>query len=195
MVNILEVILASRSRARREILERIGLKVIVKVANINERKLERGSLDDVLRVTEENSINKIKPFKDPSSSRPVISADTLIYCEGRVYRQPRSIEDAREILLTLRNRTHFVVSGYCVLYKDECCSGHAITKVYMRDYSLDEIEYYLDTGEWRNKAGAYAIQGIGAFLIKKIEGCFYNVVGLPLAQIIESLRRFGLWPP
>ncbi|MCD6564078.1 MAG: septum formation protein Maf [Thermoproteales archaeon] len=189
-----KIVLASKSDARRSILEQIGFKVIVCYPKVSEIQINHGSPEDVINIAKENSFNKAM-YAKKCYSYPVISADTLIFQKSKIFGKPRNKEEAKNMLISLRGTFHRVVTGYTILYKNDKITGYDITEVYMRNYSEEEINYYLKTNEWIGKAGSYAIQGIGAFLVKRINGCYYNVVGLPLSKLIEDLKILGLWPP
>ncbi len=191
----MKIILASKSQARRQILEQIGFEVVVHPTDIVEKKISSGSLEDVVKLAKSNSYAKAYSISKKYIDSVVLAADTLIFYKGMVYGKPSDINDAYRILSKLRASMHYVVTGYTVIYEEKKRMGFEITEVYMRNYSDKEIEYYLQTDEWMGKAGAYAIQGIGAFLIKKINGCFYNVIGLPLSKLIEDFKSLDIWPP
>jgi septum formation protein len=126
----------------------------------------------------------------------VLAADTLVVLDGRPFGKPASRDDARAMLAALRGRAHEVVTGVAVIEAD---SGRelgdtVVSRVEMRDYSTAELEAYLDTPEPYDKAGAYAVQGAGGRLVARVEGCYTNVVGLPVTTTARLLRAVGLAP-
>ena len=189
------IILASRSTARKEILKMLGYRVIVVVPVVEETRVKKGSLEYVARIVEQNALRKAQKTYEVAGNHPVVAADTLIYIDGIVYGKPKDEKEARNTLLHLRGREHIVVTGYAVLYRGEKIVGHRKTIVKMRNFIAEELEYYLSTKEYLGKAGAYSIQGLGGTLVEEIRGCYYNVVGLPLPDIIECFVKLKIWPP
>ena len=124
----------------------------------------------------------------------VLGADTLVVLDGRVFGKPGSLDEARGTLRALRGRAHEVVTGVALVDTGAGReAGDAVrTGVLMRDYADAEIDRYVETGEPADKAGAYAVQGAGARLVERVDGCYTNVVGLPLGTTARLLRRFGL---
>ncbi len=137
----------------------------------------------VVKASAEKAIFAAELF--PSSL--IIAADTVILCEGAVMRKPSDISEAREMLIRLRNRVHSVLTGLSVIGRRGISSDIVATEVEMRSFSDTELDLYLASGEPFDKAGAYAIQGRGALLVKRVCGCYYNIVGLPLARLEEML--------
>jgi len=124
----------------------------------------------------------------------VLSADTVVELDGRILGKPRDPDDARRMLRTLSGRRHEVVTGLSLAYvregRAECLLRHAeTTGVVFADLSDDLVDWYVSTGEPMDKAGAYGIQGHGALLVERIEGCYYNVMGLPLRRLFEMLLK------
>jgi septum formation protein len=126
----------------------------------------------------------------------VIAADTVVALEGILLGKPDNDEDAMRMLQLLSGRTHQVVTGCCLLLPGgESAVFHARTDVRMRTAAREELAAYVATGEPADKAGAYAIQGIGAFLVEHVHGSYTNVVGLPLARVLEVLLKWGILVP
>jgi septum formation protein len=113
--------------------------------------------------------------------------DTLVALDGRVYGKPRDRDDAVATLSALAGRSHRVVSGICVVEEGEARSATAVTEVSFRPLSDSAISWYVDTQEWQGRAGGYAIQGRGAALVQSIQGDYLNVVGLPVATLLDLL--------
>ncbi len=191
----MEIILASKSPARREILERLGFRVLQIPAEVEEARIGEASLKEAVELAVGNALKKAEKIAERYPGKVVVAADTLVYFEDRILGKPRNEEEARRFLLELKDKWHKVLSGYAVCTPKGFISGYEVTEVKMRNYREEEVEYYLSTGEYKGKAGGYAIQGLGAFLVEEVRGCFYNVAGLPLARIVEALLSLGYWPP
>ena len=131
--------------------------------------------------------------------RLILGADTIVIAPGAVLGKPATSERARAMLAALRGRDHFVATGYALLHTDGSTittlfSGAVVSTVLMRDYSDTKLEGYVATGEPMDKAGAYAVQGLGSALVSRVEGCYYNVVGLPVCEIQDLLVKRGALP-
>ncbi len=183
------LILASASPQRRAILERLGVAFTVRPADVAE--LEEG---DPARVAVENALRKARAVQarvcvDASGTEapgaPVLGVDTLVALEGRIYGKPRDKHHARETLRALSGATHRVLSGVALLNEGEERTALAATEVVFRPLDEGLIDWYVDTGEWRERAGGYAIQGAGAALVCEIRGDYENVVGLPVATLLD----------
>jgi septum formation protein len=180
------IILASQSPRRRYLLKQVGLEFSVVPSSIDESSVTLSSPDGYVRVLAE------KKAGDISAQYPdswVIGADTIVLTDGRILGKPGSAADACTMLQNLSGETHQVLTGYCI-----CC--HSIGRLFSDTVKTDvsfkkltdkEIDWYIHTGEPFGKAGAYAIQGMGAFLVKRIEGSYTNVVGLPVCEVLEFL--------
>jgi septum formation protein len=175
------IVLASRSPQRRAILEQLGIQFEVLPADVEERTA--GSPEEV--VTENALLKARYAAEVVGSERLVLSADTVVSLDGSIFGKAADSVEARSHLAALSGREHEVWSGLALTEHGHEQLGTARTAVRFR--SLDErtIDWYLDTEEWRDRAGAYAIQGKGAALIQSIEGDYWNVVGLPGALLVE----------
>jgi septum formation protein len=180
----LHLILASRSPQRRAILEQLGVAFEVRVADVEE--LVAGPPDE---VAIENAYRKAAGVMTSEADPPVLGVDTVVTIGGRIYGKPRDREHAREILEALGGRRHAVISGICLIEHGRARTAAARTLVDLRPLDSRIVDWYLDTGEWRERAGAYAIQGRGAWLVTAIEGDYLNVVGLPVATLAELAPR------
>ena len=187
-----KLILASGSPRRKEILEKAGFDFEIKVSDVDEG-IEFGTPADLV---EKLSLIKAKDVanlvKAEGKHGLVIGADTVVALDGLVYGKPKDKEEAFEMLKSLRGRAHSVFTGVSLV---DAISGrrmtfHEETKVFFKNPSDDELKAYIEGGEPMDKAGAYAIQGEGAFLIERIEGDYLNVVGLPLDKLKENLSLF-----
>ena len=192
---MIKVALASGSKARFDVLRNAGFTVEILVPGIDEREIEISSPEKLTRRLADMKIEHvIETFSEKIEGLPVVAADTVGEMDGKLLLKPVDADDARNILKMLSGRWHRVITGFAVHYNGKREKGTAVTRVLMRDYSQDEIEWYLDSGEHMNKAGAYGIQGKGGVLVERIEGCFFNVMGLPLSNIWNALWRLNVIP-
>ncbi len=177
------LVLASGSPQRRAILTQIGVAFTVHVTDVDE--LTAGPPHDVAL---ENAYRKARAAADVLGSRvPVLGVDTIVALGARIFGKPADHDAARETLRTLAGREHVVLSGVCVIRDREVTTAAAQTRVRMRALDDAALEAYLETGEWRGRAGGYAIQERGALLVTEITGDYLNVVGLPVARLVEML--------
>jgi septum formation protein len=140
-----------------------------------------------------NALGKCKAVvKIKGDDLPVIAADTVVVAEGVILGKPQDAEEAVKMLKQLSGKTHKVLTGIAIAYAGEIFAEVCETKVVFRDLSEDEIKQYVATGEPLDKAGAYGIQGKGAVLVEKIDGCYNNVVGLPLTRMQLILAKLGV---
>lgn len=174
------VVLASRSPQRRAILEQIGVDYEVDVPEVEE--LESGPPHEVAL---ENAFRKASAVAARAADALVLGVDTLVSLGARLYGKPVDEADARAMLTALAGRRHTVVSGLCLIEDGRPRTAAASTIVEFRPFDEALIDWYLTSGEWRERAGAYAIQGRGAALVAGIEGDFLNVVGLPVTTLLE----------
>jgi len=183
-----KIILASQSPRRRHLLERAGLRFTVIPSEFDEAAVSASTPDDYVRILAEEKARDIGR-KHPDAW--VIAADTVVVVDGRILGKPASTPQARDMLRRLSGRTHQVLTGYCICQVSgaRMFADTVRTDVLFKTLSEEEIEWYIQTGEPFDKAGAYAIQGIGTFLVKRINGSYTNVVGLPVCEVIEILIR------
>jgi septum formation protein len=191
MRNTRKIILASASPRRKEIFGKTGLKFKVEESDCDEKA------DSGLKPQEFAQFLSRAKAKDVARRHRnalVIAADTLVISGRTIFGKPGGEEQAREMLKTLSGRAHSVITGFTIIDtagKKEL-SMSVETKVYFKRLGAEEIEAYIRSGEPFGKAGAYGIQGLGAVMVKKIEGDFFNVMGLPLYALAESLKKFGV---
>lgn len=178
------LVLASASPQRRAILTRLGVLFEVRPTGVEE--LLDGEPE---AVAIENALRKARAASDPARDELVLAVDTLVELDGRIYGKPSDRSAARETLRALAGATHTVISGLALLDSAGQCTGVARTTVRFRDLTATAIDWYLATGEWRERAGGYAIQGAGAALVREIAGDYENVVGLPLAALLDLYPR------
>ncbi len=183
------ILLASTSPQRRAILEQLGLPFDVVAPRYEEHDPPDS---DPVALVREHARGKARSVAAEAGDRPVLGVDTTVVSAGRVYGKASGLEEAAEMLEALGGATHEVVSGLCVLTPAWEELHHAVTRVTFRPLTARDIAAYVATGEWQDRAGAYAIQGVGARLVERIEGDYLNVVGLPAALLIRLLaERFA----
>jgi len=172
------LILASRSPQRRAILEQLEVEFVVEEVDVEE-----ATEGDPRRVVLENARRKVEaaaPHKGP-----VLGVDTAVVLDGRVFGKPADAAEAELLLRRLSGRTHEVMSGIHLRAGRDERSDVAVTRVRFRRLEQRDIAWYLASGEWRERAGGYAIQGMGAALVEEIEGDYWNVVGLPVPALLR----------
>lgn len=184
----MQIILASGSPRRSEILKLIGVDFRVVVSGEDEKPTSTNPLDF---PRENASIKALSVSK--SVSGIVLGFDTLVFLDGKPLGKPKSESDAVEMLKSLNGRGHKVVTGVAVAQDGKLlAASEEETEVVFRNNSLQEIEKYVNSKDPMDKAGAYGIQTAGARLIKEIRGCYYNVVGLPVAKTLELLKSLNV---
>ena len=187
-----KIILASGSPRRSEILEKLGLQFEVLVSNADERKIDKSTVEPSLYVQELALLKAVSAAEQLKNKNAlIISADTIVYSDGEILGKPKNDEDAKHMLSMLSGKCHSVFSGICVMdaksLKSVCAKEE--TKVFFSEITPEKIEDYVKTGEPHDKAGSYAVQGIGALFIEKIEGDFFNVIGLPVKKLSEIMEK------
>lgn len=183
------VVLASSSPRRRELLALIGIPHSVYPANVDETYLE----GELPREHAER-LARAKAAKVASLERDsvVIGADTIVVVDDTVLGKPRDQTDAARMLAMLSGRTHLVITAVAVARGDEIVSDMEVVSVTFRDLNSIEIASYISTGEPMDKAGAYGIQGFGATIVRRVEGDYFAVMGLPLLRLVTLLGRVGV---
>ena len=188
-LNNKRIILASRSPRRANLLKLIGLKFNVIPAEISEEIKESDNpIDSVKRV----AIEKAQWVKNKNLADLIISADTIVIKEEKMFLKPKNIDDASLMLKTLSNSTHEVITAVCLLSGKQQIVVHEVSKVTFSELSDSEIKAYIKSGEPMDKAGAYGIQGLASIFIKKIEGCYFNVMGFPLWKFYQNLKKMKI---
>jgi nucleoside triphosphate pyrophosphatase len=171
------LVLASTSPQRRSILEQLRIPFRVVPPSYSETG------DDPV----EHAVGKARSVD--GGGTPVLGVDTVVVLDGEVLGKPADAGEAQSMLVRLSGRPHEVVSGLCLRTTEWEEAGRAVTEVTFRTLTQDEIAEYVAAGEWEGRAGAYAIQGLGAGLVARIEGDYLNVVGLPAALLLDVLRK------
>jgi septum formation protein len=187
-----KLILASQSPRRAEILTTVGWEFEAIAANIDEARFpSEGALSYVTRLAQTKAETVAKQI---ASDGLVLGADTVVVIGEEILAQPQDDDDARRMLSLLSGQWHQVVTGIALVRKgnvSQIMVDHQTTRVLFAELSRRQIDWYISTGEPQGKAGAYAIQGKGALLIKEIQGDYFNVVGLPIRLVFEVIGRMG----
>ncbi len=184
------LILASESPRRYELLKQVGLDFDVIPSGIGEDQIRGESPQKhVLRLAEAKALDVGNQHPD----RWVIAADTIVYVDHSILGKPKSREEAVKMLRRLSGKEHRVLTGFSVhhLAKGKGDREAVQTAVRVKELTQTEMEWYVETGEPFDKAGGYAIQGIGSFMIESIKGSYTNVVGLPICELMKMLSRLG----
>ena len=189
-----DVVLASRSPRRRDLLDLLGVPHRVVPSGISEEALPGETPEEtVVRLASEKAESVLK---ETPPGALVIGADTLVVLDGETLGQPRSEEEARQMLRRLQGRSHTVLTGLCLVHPPfPAVRGLSRSRVTFHPLSEAEIAWYVATGEPMDKAGAYAAQGLGAAFLASVEGSFYNVVGFPVDLFYRLLPQAGLSLP
>lgn len=186
-----QIILASTSARRQELLESVNLQFTVAASPYEE---DLTLHEDPETMVREFSQGKARAIANDYPESIIIAADTIVYFENQIFGKPKGKEDALRMLSALQGKTHVVYTGYTII---DTSSKKEVTKVVkteikLAELSRKEIEHYFENTPLLDKAGAYAIQGFGATFTEKITGEYTNVVGLPMASLRESLKGFGI---
>ncbi|CAO0821357.1 dTTP/UTP pyrophosphatase [Desulfarculales bacterium] len=188
----LKLVLASASPRRQEFLSRLGLNFLVRPAQVDEALVPgEPAIQAARRLVRIKAavVGKERP------KAAVLAADTLVVLEGKILGKPRDLADAQRMLQMLSGLEHQVVTGYCLNHGGREHCGEAVSSVRFRDLRPAEIEAYVASGEPLGKAGAYAVQGLAAALVAQVSGSYSNVVGLPLAEVVEMMLALSIIEP
>lgn len=181
----MQLILASASPRRKALLSLFGIPFTVRAADIDETMdPEKPPFDEVARVSRLKALAVSRGEEDI-----VIAADTIVVCQGKVLGKPHSEDEAASMLRLLSGRDHQVMTGCTILFGDRAETFTEVTSLHFRPLSEKEIQKYVQSGEPMDKAGAYGIQGGAALFCEKLEGDYYNVMGLPVCRLYETLCR------
>jgi septum formation protein len=171
----------------------LGLKFLVKPADVDEQLPEQAKLAPA-QYAETLALRKAEAVAAEHPRELVLGADTIVVLNNRILEKPQNCEHAAKMLLELAGNTHEVITAVALVKK--CAEtervGHELTKVHIRDLDRELIDSYVATEEPMDKAGSYAIQGLGSALVEWVHGCFYNVVGLPVPYVVKELEQFGV---
>jgi septum formation protein len=184
------LVLASQSPRRSEILRQAGIPFLVRASPVDETPLGGERPEDyVLRLAELKA-----RAVTAAPGEVVLGADTTVVIDGEMLAKPADRDDARRMLTLLSGRRHEVITGICLLRGSESISRWAVTQVWFARMTESEIDAYVASGEPMDKAGAYAIQGLAAKFIERIDGCYFNVMGLPVAMVYRYLTGTAFFP-
>lgn len=178
------IILASGSPRRRELLELADVPFIVQTADVDETIPEGISPEEAVQLL---AVKKARAV--PAENQLVLAADTVVALNGKIFGKPHDREEAKAMLRTLSGKTHQVHTGVCIRKGDREEVFCETAQVTFYPLAEEEISRYVDSGEPMDKAGAYGIQGKGAVLVRRIEGDYYTIVGLPIARVVRALEK------
>ncbi len=185
-----KIILASASPRRQEILKNLGIDFETLVSDADEGKIDKNSVPVSIYV-QELALLKATAVAEKVKNAIIISADTVVCLGGEILGKPKDEENAKEMLRFLSGKCHSVFTGICVMdartLKSVCSREES--KVYFKELSEERIADYVKTGEPLDKAGAYAVQGLGGMLVEKTEGDFLNIIGLPANRLCDILEK------
>ncbi len=183
------MILASASPRRKEILENFGFSFKTVVKNIDETSNKNTIKEKIMEIARKKTIAVAKDFPNEN----VVGADTMVVINNKILGKPRNKQEAFEMLKSLSGKNHEVITAFSFinLEKNITYCDYEITKVYFKNLTDEEINWYIETKEPMDKAGAYGIQGKGAFFVEKIEGDFFSVMGFPLGKFVRFLSESG----
>ena len=187
-----KIVLASASPRRKELLEQIGISFEVIASNVNENIQYQDNPD---RYVEQLALMKAQEVaRRVNPGHLIIGSDTIVLLDNEILGKPENDQDAFNTIKRLSGKSHFVFTGVAIIEAAEgkTMVSHAKTKVKFRDVEDDEIMAYIKSGEPADKAGSYGIQGKGAVLVEGIDGCYFNVVGLPISCLCSMLKSFGV---
>lgn len=192
MDKVAQVILASASPRRRELLSQVGITAEVQAVDIDEsKKLNETVLAYVERLAKEKAQRGFELIKNPQKL-PVLGSDTIVEIDGEVLGKPESRQQAKEILMRLSGKKHAVHTAVAIVTENETFFKLSSTEVQFKTLQMEEVERYVASGEADDKAGAYAVQGIAAQFVKNINGSYSGVMGLPLYETVELLNQCGV---
>ena len=184
------IILASASPRREQLLRQAGCEFQVWPSRADEDNAAALPPDELVRLHARRKAQAVATEAQPGDI--VIGADTIVVLAGKVYGKPEKAAAAEAMLAELSGRTHSVWSGVAIVSQGQCLIDAVETRVTLAKLSADQIRRYVATGEPLDKAGAYAVQGRGALFVERLEGCYFNVVGLPLRALSRLLSRVGV---
>lgn len=189
----MRIILASASPRRKELFNAVGLRFEVLTSHVDERDHASGGSRN--RTVEHNALIKARAVTSRVEGKAIIiGADTLVFVDDHALGKPESMDEARRMLGILSGRTHQVLTGVAVIQSPDGpeLAGHEVTDVTFRGLSDTDIDRYLAKVDPYDRAGAYTVDGPGSLLVERFDGCFYNVLGLPMVKLDFMLREFGV---
>lgn len=182
-----DIVLASQSPRRKELMQMADLPFRVVLPEGEEVLNTEVSIGEAIeQIAKQKAVSVFN--KEPEAV--VVSADTVVYLENEVLGKPKTDDKAVQMLKKLSGKTHQVITGVCIMSKEETVTFHSVANVKFYDLSEEDIQHYVATGEPLDKAGAYGIQGKGCVLVESIEGDYYTIVGLPIAAVAKVLKKY-----
>lgn len=181
----LMLVLASQSPRRKEILERAGFEIVVRPSHVPEERLDEESPQQYVQRLAGEKARAV----DRAAGETVLAADTVVVIDEHILEKPLNDDDSSRMLRLLSGRRHVVLTGISIVHESGQHTSYAETEVEFAQLSDDEISEYVSSGEPRDKAGAYAIQGLASKFVTGLSGCYFNVVGLPVSLVYRELRR------
>ncbi|WP_338970358.1 nucleoside triphosphate pyrophosphatase [Fusobacterium vincentii] len=183
------MILASNSQRRQEILKDAGFNFKIITSNIEETSDKKIITERILDIAEK----KLEQIAKNNKNKFILAADTVVELNGKIFGKPKNREEAFSFLKTLSGQIHRVITAYVFknISKNILIKEIVVSEVKFFDLDDETINWYLDTGEPFDKAGAYGIQGYGRILVEKINGDFYSIMGFPISNFLENLRKIG----
>lgn len=188
----MKIVLASQSPRRRQLLGQMGLEFTTQSPEIDESAFHGRDARDLVETLSREKARWVARQQTPDTL--VIGADTVVVLDGAILGKPRDGAEAEAMLAALSGRDHQVFTGVTLCQGDRILTQAEETQVTFRPLTGQEIRQYVSTGEPMDKAGAYGIQGLGALLVERLEGDYFNVMGLPLCRLGEMLAQFGVRP-
>jgi septum formation protein len=187
-----KLILASASPQRKNLLKQIGLRFEVVESESSEFDILHSNLPPEIRVRKV-ALSKAENVAKKVKKGLIVGADTVVVYKGKIFGKPKDKIEAKKMLQQLSGTTHKVLTGVALVDAESGRSAVELvsTEVVMKSLLEEEIEFYIATGEPMGKAGAVCIQGKGAQFISKVNGCYYNVIGLPISKFVDMLKEFG----
>lgn len=187
----MKIILASKSPRRKELLTRMGINEFEILPAEGPERIEAGLSPS--ETVERLARGKAEEVRTKAGPEPlIVAADTLVFLDGAALGKPADAEDAKRMLRSLSGRSHQVFTGVCVCRGSTILTEHEKSDVWFRPLTEEEICGYVATGEPMDKAGAYGAQGFGSMLVSRIDGDFFNVMGLPVCRLYGMLKQFGI---
>lgn len=186
-----QIILASSSPRREEILKKIRLPFIVKKSYYKENNASGLSPDALVKKLAFGKAEKVsKKYKNSI----IIAADTLVVLKDKVLGKPATAKQAKDMLVKLQGKSHIVITGVCVMDADnkKIVIFSSLARVFLKPLTVEQINTYIKTGEWTDKAGGYGMQDYASMFVKKVEGDFLGAVGLPISKLVDVLEEFGI---
>lgn len=181
------LVLASQSPRRAEILRQAGISFTIRTAEVDETPLAGETPEDYVRRLAEEKARAV----EATASETVLGADTTVVVDGQILAKPEDATDAKRMIRLLAGRAHDVLTGICLSRGNHMICDFASTRVWFAAISESEISAYVESGEPMDKAGGYAIQGLASKFVERIEGCYFNVMGLPVGLVYRHLKRMG----